>query len=213
VGFSDRYTVGVWVGNFDGRSMWDVSGVSGAAPVWRDVMDYLHRDRPSRQPPAPAGLVRQVVRFVPAVEPERSEWFVRGSETAVVEMLAPARRAPRIVYPAADSIIALDPDIPAPQQRVRFRAYGGSGLHWELDGTGLGPADRSETWAPVPGGHELKLVGDDGRAVSVARFEVRGAAAAGAAAPGQLASSFSTSSGGSPDRSSGRGVNSGESER
>jgi penicillin-binding protein 1C len=190
-----------------------VSGVSGAAPVWRDVMDYLHRDRPSRQPPAPAGLVRQVVRFVPAVEPERSEWFVRGSETAVVEMLAPARRAPRIVYPAADSIIALGPDIPAPQQRVRFRAYGGSGLHWELDGTGLGPADRSETWAPVPGGHELKLVGDDGRAVSVARFEVRGAAAAGAAAPGQLASSFSTSSGGSPDRSSGRGVNSGESER
>jgi penicillin-binding protein 1C len=208
VGFSDRYTVGVWVGNFDGRSMWDVSGVSGAAPVWRDVMDYLHRDRPSRQPPAPAGLVRQAVKFMPAVEPERSEWFVRGSETAVVEMLAPSRRAPRIVYPAADSVIALDPDIPAPQQRVRFRAYGGTGLHWELDGKGLGAADQSATWAPVPGEHELKLVGEDGRAVATARFEVRGAAA-----PGQLASTFSTSSGGSPDRSSGSGVNSGESER
>jgi penicillin-binding protein 1C len=167
--------------------------------------------------------VRQVVKFVPAVEPERSEWFVRGSETAVVEMLAPARRAPRIVYPAADSIIALDPDIPAPQQRVRFRAYGGAGLHWELDGTALGAADQSATWAPVPGEHELKLVGEDGRAVAAARFEVRGAAEADAAAPGvatpgvatpgQPASTFSTSSGGSPDRSSGRGVNSGESER
>ena len=218
VGFSDRYTVGVWVGNFDGRSMWDVSGVSGAAPVWRDVMDYLHRDRPSRQPAAPAGVVRQVVKFAPAVEPERSEWFVRGSETAVVAMLAPSRRAPHIVYPAADSIIALDPDIPAPQQRVRFRAYGGIGLHWELDGAGLGAAEQSATWAPVPGAHELKLVGDDGRAVAAARFEVRGAAAPDAAAPGvatpaQPASTFSTSSGGSPDRSSGRGVNSGESER
>ena len=218
VGFSDRYTVGVWVGNFDGRSMWDVSGVSGAAPVWRDVMDYLHRDRPSRQPAAPAGVVRQVVKFAPAVEPERSEWFVRGSETAVVEMLAPSRRAPHIVYPAADSIIALDPDIPAPQQRVRFRAYGGTGLHWELDGAGLGAAEQSATWAPVPGAHELRLVGDDGRAVAAARFEVRGAAAPdagtpGAATPGQPASTFSTSSGGSPDRSSGRGVNSGESER
>jgi penicillin-binding protein 1C len=208
VGFSDRYTVGVWVGNFDGRSMWDVSGVSGAAPVWRDVMDYLHRDRPSRPPAAPPGVVRQTVRFAPAVEPERSEWFVRGTEVAVVEMLPPAQRAPRIVYPAADSVIALDPDIPAPLQRVSLRAYGGAGLRWELDGADAGPADRGAAWTPQPGEHELKLVGEDGRAVAAARFEVRGAAA-----PGQLASTFSTRTGGSAGRSSGNGVNSGESER
>lgn len=208
VGFSDRYTVGVWVGNFDGRSMWDVSGVSGAASVWRDVMDYLHRDRPSRPPAAPPGVVRQTVRFAPAVEPERSEWFVRGTEVALVEMLPPARRAPRIVYPAADSVIALDPDIPAPLQRVTFRAYGGAGLRWELDGAAAGPADAGATWTPLPGQHELKLVGEDGRAVAAARFDVRGASA-----PGQVASTFSTSSGGSAMRSSGNGVNSGESER
>ena len=29
--------------------------------------------------------------------------------------------------------------------------------------------------APQPGAHELKLVGEDGRAVAAARFEVRGA--------------------------------------
>jgi penicillin-binding protein 1C len=208
VGFSDRYTVGVWVGNFDGRSMWDVSGVSGAAPVWRDVMDYLHRDRPGRPPAAPPGVVRQTVRFAPAVEPERGEWFVRGTEVALVEMLPPSRRAPRIVYPAADSVIALDPDIPAPLQRVSLRAYGGAGLRWELDGVDAGPADRDAAWTPQPGGHTLKLVGENGRAVAAARFDVRGAAARG-----QVASSFSTSSGGSADRSSGNGVNSGESER
>jgi penicillin-binding protein 1C len=183
--------------------MWDVSGVSGAAPVWRDVMDYLHRDRPSRPPAAPPGVVRQAVRFAPAVEPERSEWFVRGTEVALVEMLPPAKRAPRIVYPAADSVIALDPDIPAPLQRVSFRAYGGAGLRWELDGADAGPADRDAAWAPQPGGHELKLVGEGGRAVAATRFEVRG----------QLASTFSTSTGGSAGRSSGSGVNSGESER
>ena len=203
VGFSDRYTVGVWVGNFDGRSMWDVSGVSGAAPVWRDVMDYLHRDRPGKPPAAPPGVVRQTVRFAPAVEPERSEWFMRGTEVALVEMLPPAKRAPRIVYPAADSVIALDPDIPAPLQRVSLRAYGGAGLRWELDGADAGPADRGAAWTPQPGEHELKLVGEGGRAVAAARFEVRG----------QLASTFSTSTGGSADRSSGNGVNSGESER
>jgi penicillin-binding protein 1C len=133
---------------------------------------------------------------------------VRGTETSVVAMLPADRRAPRIAYPAADSIIALDPDIPAPLQRMTFRAYGGAGLHWELDGAGVGPADQVATWAPRPGEHELKLVGDDGRAVAAARFEVRGAAV-----PGQLASTLSTSSGGSADRSSGSGVNRGESER
>jgi penicillin-binding protein 1C len=66
VGFSDRYTVGVWVGNFDGQPMWDVSGVSGAAPVWRDVMDYLHRDQPSSVRRRAAGVVRQQVAFQPA---------------------------------------------------------------------------------------------------------------------------------------------------
>lgn len=34
VGFTSRYTVGVWVGNADGSPMWDVSGVTGASPVW-----------------------------------------------------------------------------------------------------------------------------------------------------------------------------------
>ena len=43
VGFSARYTVGVWVGNASGAPMHAVSGVSGAAPVWRTVMDALQR--------------------------------------------------------------------------------------------------------------------------------------------------------------------------
>ncbi|MGE8576143.1 MAG: penicillin-binding protein 1C, partial [Burkholderia contaminans] len=56
VGFTSRYTVGVWVGNADGSPMWDVSGVTGASPVWSAVVGYLHRDQPSRAPRAPAGV-------------------------------------------------------------------------------------------------------------------------------------------------------------
>src|SRR4029450_10493318 len=40
IGYTSRYTVGVWVGNFSGAPMHDVSGVTGAAPSWRDL---LHR--------------------------------------------------------------------------------------------------------------------------------------------------------------------------
>lgn len=46
VGFSRQFTVAVWVGNAAGDPMHDVSGVSGAAPVWREVMDWLHRGEP-----------------------------------------------------------------------------------------------------------------------------------------------------------------------
>lgn len=44
VGSTVDYTVGVWVGNFDGSPMRDVSGVTGAAPLFRDVMLFLHRN-------------------------------------------------------------------------------------------------------------------------------------------------------------------------
>jgi penicillin-binding protein 1C len=174
VGFSDRFTVGVWVGNFDGRSMWDVSGVSGAAPVWRDVMDYLHAERASRAPQPPAGVIRTQVAYRPAFEPGRDEWFVSGSETALVELVPADKRSPMIVYPVAGSIIAVDPDIPEPLQRVMFQAQAGQGMHWRLDKAILGSAGAQLAWRPVPGEHRLELVDASDKAIAVVRFEVRG---------------------------------------
>ena len=82
IGFSRRFTVGVWVGNASGDPMHDVSGVSGAAPVWRDLMSHLHqRGRIASEPPVPpVGVVAQDLRYEPAIEPARREVFVAGSE-------------------------------------------------------------------------------------------------------------------------------------
>jgi penicillin-binding protein 1C len=150
------------------------------------------------------------VAFHPDVEPPRTEWFVRGTETASVELLTPAQRQPKIVYPVDSSLIALDPDIPQQLQRVRFQAQGAAGLAWMLDDVKVGETELEAGWAPAPGKHELKLVGQDGRTVASARFEVRGGA--------QSVSTFSTSSGGSSARSTAAsgaliGTKSGESER
>jgi len=41
VGFTAEFTVGVWMGHFDYRPMDRVSGVAGAAPIWRDIMNWL----------------------------------------------------------------------------------------------------------------------------------------------------------------------------
>jgi penicillin-binding protein 1C len=59
VGYTADYTVGVWVGNFDGTPMQRVSGISGAAPIFRDIMLYLYRyhDPPSLFADPPAGIV------------------------------------------------------------------------------------------------------------------------------------------------------------
>ena len=92
VGWSERYTVGVWVGNASGAAMHDVSGTSGAAPIWAAVMGFLHAREPSRAPRAPPGLVRTPVRFGPAplapagsppLEAARDEWFVPGTQQAL----------------------------------------------------------------------------------------------------------------------------------
>ena len=50
IGFSSDYSVGVWVGNFEGDAMHRVSGVTGAAPVWLTIMNALHADPQARNP-------------------------------------------------------------------------------------------------------------------------------------------------------------------
>jgi penicillin-binding protein 1C len=93
IGFTSRYTVGVWVGNADGAPMWDVSGVTGAAPVWAAIVGYLHRRVPSTPPAAPPGVVRTRIAFERAVEPARDEWFLRGTQMQTVALAADARSA------------------------------------------------------------------------------------------------------------------------
>ena len=172
VGFSARYTVGVWVGNFSGRAMWDVSGISGAAPVWQEVMAYLHREAPGRPPSPPPGVHRRVVRFEPPVEPTRAELFLAGTEVETVRLVTGARA--RIAYPGDGSILALDPDIPAARQRVAFEATPErTRLYWSLNGKRLGPADSPLLWAPRPGRHRLSLADSTGRELDAVRFEVR----------------------------------------
>jgi penicillin-binding protein 1C len=178
VGYTSRYTVGVWVGNFSGAPMKDVSGVTGAAPIWRDLVHRLHAEVPSTRPNAPAGALRRRVAFDPAVEDERFEWFLRGTEVALVRGNSADPQSigatPTIRYPAPDTIIALDPDIPAARERVTFSASASlPGLRWRIDADVL-PADRGRAdWKPVRGRHTLLLEDAQGNVLSSVGFEVR----------------------------------------
>lgn len=178
LGFSQRYTVGVWVGNAAGAPMRDVSGISGAAPVWAAVMRHLHANEPSRAPRPPAGLVQQAVRYPDRLEAGRTEWFLPGTQQAMFAIDhaagAEAGAAARIVSPAAGTILALDPDIPPQRQRLTLRSEGSGQVRWRMDGREFARG-ASASWQPWPGRHVLQLVDASGRALDEVRIEVRGA--------------------------------------
>ena len=118
--------------------------------------------------------------FEPALEPSRREWFVRrhgDCDRARGRGAATATRplTPRIRYPAADTVIALDPDIPIASQRVAFVAAPASaGLRWRLDDDrSAGPGGRM-LWTPTFGRHRLALEDGRGNVLSTVEFEVRG---------------------------------------
>jgi penicillin-binding protein 1C len=179
IGFTSRYTVGVWVGNFSGAPMHDVSGVTGAAPIWRDLIHRLHATEPSREPLAPPGLIEQEVAFEPPVEAERGEWFLPGTQTKLVAKSTGANSSaavtPHIRYPAVDTIIALDPDIADEHQRVVFQASPVlPGMQWRIGDTVLADAHGRAAWSPLPGKYTLFLENEDGQALASVPFEVRG---------------------------------------
>jgi len=172
IGFSARFTVGVWVGNFSGEPMHDVSGITGAAPVWREVMDFLHEGEAPEPPAAPPGLVRTRIAYADGIEPPRGEWFLAGTETPVVTAIAGAATRPRIVAPANGALLAVDPDIPEANQRVALRVAGAPArARLELDGRPFPPGVA--LWLPEPGRHELRLVGEREEVLDRVRFTVR----------------------------------------
>lgn len=168
VGFSDRYTVGVWAGNFSGEPMWNVSGITGAAPVWVEIMNWLHRNQSSNPLSPPPGLSNMEV-------PTGSgcwEWFLPGTEMAVVPGDVDMRAV--IAYPAAGTVIALDPDIPPEEQKLFFESQPhNDSLHWMLDGRVIGNAGTLLLWTPLPGKHDLSLADEAGRILDSIGFEVR----------------------------------------
>lgn len=174
IGFTSQYTVAVWAGNFEGDSMHDVSGVTGAAPVWRELMSALHRNAASNVPSPPAGVVAAATSFTPAVEPPRREWFLARDQIATPVIVAPAAHPTRIVSPPNGMIIAVDPDIPASRQRLPITTEGATAqMRLKLNGQVLAPADKLMLWTPQAGAYRLALEDGAGRLLDQILFTVR----------------------------------------
>jgi penicillin-binding protein 1C len=161
IGSTRRFTIGVWVGNFSGASMWDVSGTDGAAPAWLEIVESLSPGDDA-VPSRPADLVASDVGVLLA-----------GTEPAP-RGLGATRAPARIRAPRDGSLLALDPDVPDTRERMLFEVEAPDAtLAFVLNGQRLGSAGAPMLWSLVKGRHTLALVGADGTTLDSVAFSVR----------------------------------------
>jgi penicillin-binding protein 1C len=173
VGYSNRYTVGVWVGNFSGASMWNVSGVSGAAPAWLEIMNYIHRESTSIMLAPPHGLVTRSVTIDDGKSTMvKREVFIAGTDQNTIRPNN-ININPKIIYPASNMVIAMDPDIPPDLQKVYIKiSDNDSSLQLKIDETIIDLMPNI-FWRPSPGTHHLYLMNQEGQITDQVSFEVR----------------------------------------
>ncbi len=109
LGFTTDFTVGVWVGNTDNTSMSrGVTGLTGAAPIWKGVMEYLHRNRELRAFQRPDGLEEASICLIDGllsngVCPSGNEIFVPGTKptrtSTVVQRFPINRETQKLALP------------------------------------------------------------------------------------------------------------------
>lgn len=171
VGFSSRYTVGVWVGNFEGDSMTGVSGTDGAAPIWNQLMLRLHQEQTPPPFIRPEGITQIKISFAPAIEAPRNELFLTGQQRPIIRAIGEHDKSPRIRQPVDGTVIALDPDIPTAHQLVRFVTQG------TIDDQRLllnqQEIEPEMLWHPILGRHDLRIVDANHNIIDHVSFTVR----------------------------------------
>lgn len=86
IGYTPSYLVAAWVGNDDNSPMSGVvSGITGAAPIWNDIMSYILKGKPQEPETRPADIVQKQVcsdtglfPFQDPGCPTRLEYFITG---------------------------------------------------------------------------------------------------------------------------------------
>jgi penicillin-binding protein 1C len=201
VGYTTEYTVGIWVGNFDGRPMRNVSGVTGAAPLWNRIMLHLHEGRDPDPFDPPSGLVRERICATTGGIPgptcpatvleylypqDLAAYFATrpprccasGDRTSSAAASAPILTGVHIVFPHdGDTFVLHVADSTTETtgaQALEFQAAAskGANVRWRLDGSPLASnGTASPIWRLRPGRFALEATA--GSAHDRIEFSVR----------------------------------------
>ncbi len=199
IGFSENFTVGVWMGNLNRSSMREVSGATGPALVLRSVFAELNRRRDTHGLYLSPELISRSVcletgKLAGPNCPSMSEWFLPDHEPAEVchkhvdetgEPLAlPPPSDPAIGLPTPGLQMAMDPRIPDSLEYFPFELNAEFHLkkaEWLVDGKVAGASTREGgrfLWHLTRGKHVVQArvwPADDSveRSTQVVGFRVR----------------------------------------
>jgi len=174
VGYTDRYVVAVWVGDFRGASMNRISGVYGAGRIFHQVMRMLESSRPGNHrwhPPSDWEGVE-----VCALTGCRAD----GECSTVHEMVPPGYRfsdrceanerrmaagAHHILSPSDGETYLVDPHAPETSGAIPIHILGCDGCRFRLDGASWKRVDREfrSSLPLVSGAHTVEFLDRAGR--------------------------------------------------
>ena len=152
VGFSNDYTVGVWVGQADGSPRPGHVGRDAAAPILLKTFELLPADtRADAPPPAGALLTTATDRLPPAMRVFRRETANAPPQQTVVP-------PPTISFPPNGTVVPL-PAASAKDQSIVLKADGGRApLTWLVNGQLIGNFDRFQPVLYVPDGEGIARI-------------------------------------------------------
>jgi len=93
IGYTPSYLTATWIGNNDNSPMnpYLVSGVTGAAPIWHNIMTKILENQPNELPKKPENVVGLQVCNISGLLPgdsgcqTRYEYFIKGQQPAQTE--------------------------------------------------------------------------------------------------------------------------------
>ena len=181
IGFTKKFVVGIWVGNFNGSPMEGVAGISGAAPLFRDIMIELQRKAYPPKFEEPASLVHEKVcaksgkiatafcndlieeLFISGTEPKESCPLCSGHIYAMT-VGDDNEKQIKILSPSDGDIYKIDPQVSYAAQGISFRVSEDETINeviFKLDGKIIGQRKYpfEYWWRPTPGEHKLEVIG------------------------------------------------------
>ncbi|MCU0499585.1 MAG: transglycosylase domain-containing protein [Anaerolineae bacterium] len=114
IGYTPTLVVGVWVGNADNRPMIDVTGVTGAGPIWNGFIREVLDGQPELRFSRPQDMRRVTVCALSGLLPtaacpqRRDEWFIPGTEPTEYDRFYQVFRVDRFTGRLADPTTPAD---------------------------------------------------------------------------------------------------------
>jgi penicillin-binding protein 1C len=186
IGYSDNFTVGVWLGNLNRSAMSSISGARGPALVLRSIFSELEKGRENRGLYLSSALLSRSICvksgklatrlcplesevFIPKTEPKHHCELKHNVEERIISenALLKDETQVRIELPTPGLNLAMDPRVPDEREAFAFQLSSSVPLtevRWFVDNIEVYRGDGSNLrylWQLKPGRHMVKAIVKD----------------------------------------------------